>query len=143
MVSKTVRQFVRERANFLCEYCHTSEKWQYVLFTIDHIISLAAGGSDEADNLALACFHCNRRKSNHQSGIDPESGVLVPLFHPRRDLWHEHFIWSNDGITVLGRTATGRATIELLQLNRSRIQSIRSADGVIGRHPPDEDPIAN
>jgi len=31
---------IRKRANDLCEYCHTSEKWQYVKFTIDHVIPL-------------------------------------------------------------------------------------------------------
>ncbi|MCP4168338.1 MAG: HNH endonuclease [Chloroflexi bacterium] len=48
----------------MCEYCHTSEEWQYVRFTIDHIISLSQGGTDYSENLTLSCFHCNRHKSN-------------------------------------------------------------------------------
>ncbi len=38
------QQFIHQRARHLCEYCHTSEQWQYVPFTIDHIIPLAKGG---------------------------------------------------------------------------------------------------
>ncbi|MBV7332064.1 HNH endonuclease [Chloroflexi bacterium TSY] len=132
---------VRERANGLCEYCHATEKWQYVRFTIDHVIALAEGGADESENLALACFHCNRRKSNHLTGIDPESELSYKLFNPRLDDWAEHFIWSTNGTEIVGLTPTGRATITLLQLNRPRIVNIRLADVAVGRHPPPDDPI--
>lgn len=83
---------VRQRANFLCEYCHASEKWQYVTFNVDHVIPLSKGGSDSIDNLALACFHCNRQKSNKQLGFADDSITQVYLFNPRTDLWEEHFI---------------------------------------------------
>jgi 5-methylcytosine-specific restriction endonuclease McrA len=76
----------------LCEYCHASEKWQYVLFTVDHVIPLSQNGKDTIDNFALACFHCNRRKSAKTTAVDPESGLEVPLFNPRKSLWSEHFI---------------------------------------------------
>jgi 5-methylcytosine-specific restriction endonuclease McrA len=82
-LSEIVQEQVRQRANYLCEYCHASELWQYVQFTVDHVIPLSRGGVDGLDNLAPACFHCNRRKSNHLVGIDPESGIEVPLFNPR------------------------------------------------------------
>ncbi|MBD1854067.1 MULTISPECIES: HNH endonuclease [Leptolyngbya] len=39
-LSPELQQQIRERAKFLCEYCHASEKWQYVQFTIDHIIPI-------------------------------------------------------------------------------------------------------
>ena len=55
-ISQGVQNAVRERAAGYCEYCHTAEKWQYVRFTIDHIVSVAQGGADNIDNLALACF---------------------------------------------------------------------------------------
>ena len=64
---------IRQRAHALCEYCHTAEQWQYVPFTVDHIIPLAHGGTTTLDNLALACFHCNRRKSTHRTGSDPQT----------------------------------------------------------------------
>ena len=140
---ESTRQQVRQRANQLCEYCHASEQWQYVLFTVDHIIPLAQNGQDTLDNLALACFHCNRRKSAKTTAIDPQLGVEVPLFNPRQSVWSEHFIWSADGILVIGLTPTGRATVAALDLNRVRIGNIRAADREIGRHPPPGDPIQN
>jgi HNH endonuclease len=92
---------VRQRSGSLCEYCHASEQWQYVQFTIDHVIPLAQGGVDAQENLALACFHCNRRKSDQVVVLEAESGLEVPLFNPRRDRWADHFIWSPDGLLII------------------------------------------
>jgi hypothetical protein len=139
--SPEVQDQVRQRANYLCEYCHTNEKWQYVQFTIDHIIPIKQSGSDGLENLALACFHCNRYKSNRQSALDPETQQTTALFNPRNQAWADHFIWSADKLTILGRSATARATIEVLKLNRERIQSIREADLAVDRHPPKDDPV--
>ena len=75
---------IRRRAQELCEYCHTAEQWQYVPFTVDHIMPISLGGSSSLDNLALACFHCNRRKADRLMAADPEDGAIVPLFHPRQ-----------------------------------------------------------
>ncbi len=133
---------VRQRANGLCEYCHTNELWQYVPFTVDHILPLSAGGADSLANLALACFHCNRRKSAHQTLIDQETSEEVALFHPRLHRWADHFIWSVDRLLILPRTAIGRATISLLEMNRPRVLLIRHADLDVNRHPPGGDPIA-
>lgn len=140
-ITDSIQQQVRQRALELCEYCHASEKWQYVLFTVDHVIPLSKNGKNTIDNLALACFHCNRRKSNNITGIDPNSGNQVTLFNPRTSLWNEHFIWSKDELIIIGLTPTGKATIEILNLNRERIINIRAADKAINRHPPAEDPI--
>jgi hypothetical protein len=140
-LSTEIQQQVRQRAQCLCEYCHTNEQWQYIQFTIDHIVPLKQGGSDSLDNLALACFHCNRHKSSRQAALDPETQQLTPLFNPRTQEWSEHFIWSADALAILGVSAIGRATITALKLNRERIQAIRGADQVIGRHPPEGDPI--
>lgn len=139
--SLELQQQVRQRAQFLCEYCHASEQWQYVQFTIDHILPIAQGGTDTIENLALACFHCNRRKTNKTSAIDPQTEHPVPLFNPRQDLWQAHFIWSSDGLTLIGLTVTGQVTIAALDLNRARVIPIRAADKAIGRHPPADDPI--
>lgn len=140
-ISSEFQRLVRQRANHLCEYCHTSERWQYVRFTIDHIIPLARGGSDTPDNLALACFHCNRRKADKLTALDLDSGEEVALFNPRQDAWSEHFIWSSDGLFAIGLTPTGRATVEALELNRERAINIRAADRTVGHHPPSGDPV--
>jgi hypothetical protein len=123
----------------LCEYCHTAEQWQYVPFTVDHIVPVSQGGTNTLDNLALACFHCNRRKADRLQATDPESTELVALFHPRRHLWGEHFIWSADGLRIVGLTAIGRATIAALDLNRQRVVNIRAADIAVDCHPPPAD----
>lgn len=92
-LSDLVKHQVRRRAGGLCEYCHASEQWQYVEFTVDHIVPLDLDGSDDLENLALACFQCNRRKWNRTKGVDPDSGDKVALFNPRSSLWADHFIW--------------------------------------------------
>ena len=141
-LSSELRERVRQRAHHLCEYCHTNELWQYVRFTIDHVSPVAEGGEDIPENLALACFHCNRRKSNKRTAIDPETGVAVTIYNPRSQEWAEHFIWSADRLKVIPLTDTGRATVALLELNRERILQIRQADIDVDRHPPRNDPVA-
>jgi hypothetical protein len=140
-ISEMVQLQVRQRANFLCEFCHACEKWQYVRFTVDHTMPLSLGGSDRLENLALACFHCNRQKTNRSRVRVPDSGMEVALFNPRRDDWHEHFIWSADRLRIVGLSDIGRATVMGLGLNRERVIAIRQADLDIGRHPPDADRI--
>jgi hypothetical protein len=72
--------------------------------------------------------------------VDPQSAEPVALFHPRRHSWGEHFIWSADGLRIVGLTASGRATIVALDLNRERVIHIRTADVPVHRHPPATDP---
>ena len=136
-----IQEQVRQRAHRLCEYCHTNERWQYVRFTMDHLIAVAEGGPDSLDNLALACFFCNRRRSFKQLAIDPETGDEVFLFNPRKDHWADHFIWSADGLQIVPLTAVGRATAALLAFNRERVLLIREADIAVRRHPPEDDLI--
>jgi HNH endonuclease len=140
-ISESVLVQVRQRAGYLCEYCHASEQWQYVRFTVDHVVPLSLGGVDDLENLALACFHCNRRKTNRLTGTDPQSNEEVPLFNPRQKACREHFIWSMDRLIILASTTVGRATISTLALNRERVINIREADKAVGRHPPADDPI--
>ncbi len=65
----------------------------------------------------------------------------MPLFNPRQHSWSEHFIWSADGLLIIGLTPIGRATVATLVLNRERVINIRAADKAVGRHPPGGDPI--
>ncbi len=138
-IAKDVRDVVRLRANGLCEYCHAAECWQYVEFTIDHIVPRAYGGATNLDNLAFVCFACNRRKWDKLQGNDPQTGQTARLFHPRLDIWNEHFAWSVNGLDLVGRSTVGSTTILLLELNRERLRLIRAADVHVGRHPPHDD----
>ncbi|MCG6136705.1 MAG: HNH endonuclease [Nostoc sp. LLA-1] len=140
-ISEATQIQVRQRAKFLCEYCHASEQWQYVSFTVDHVIPISKGGANFIDNLALACFHGNRQKSDKIKSFDEQTLSEVFLFHPRNDSWQEHFFWTKDTLSIIGLTATGRATVTALRFNRARIINIRAADQEIGRHPPPDEPI--
>jgi 5-methylcytosine-specific restriction endonuclease McrA len=80
-----IQELVRLRADFLCEYCHTNERWQYARFMIDHIAPVSEGGEDSIENLCLACFHCNRRKYQPKTtAINQEPGEKIELFNPRQ-----------------------------------------------------------
>ena len=140
-LSSRLQAEVRKRAAGLCEYCHTIEAWQYVPFTIDHVTLVSLGGKNTSENLALACFHCNSKKSSATEALDSETGESVPLYHPRRDKWNTHFIWSQDGLRLIALSATGRATLDKLKLNRERVLRIRAEDKRVGRHPPAGDPV--
>jgi len=142
-ISQEIQKLVHERANFLCEYCHTDERWQLVRFTIDHIVPIAKGGDRDLSNLALACFHCNRRKSDIQAVFDQITQSDILLFNPRTMIWPEHFVWSDNKIIIEPRSDIGRITIDLLDLNRDRILDIRRADISVQRHPPADDTISN
>ena len=108
-----------------CEYCHFPADLAELSFELDHIIARKHGGPTEPDNLAWACFYCNSYKGPNIAGIDPESGDLVRLFHPRRDDWADHFQWG--GATLAGRTPVGRATIQVLCINHPDAVSVRAS----------------
>ncbi len=94
MVEVRLRNLVRDRANNSCEYCQKrQEESPLITLQIEHIIPRKHGGEDHLDNLALACADCNLRKSSDLAGIDPLTSQLTPLFHPRTDLWQDHFSW--------------------------------------------------
>lgn len=131
-----MRQEVARRANHCCSYCHSQEQVAGMLFTVDHIIPQALGGSDDLDNLCLACWDCNRIKQAHVTGVDPSSGNRVPLFHPHRQRWPDHFAWDQDGAVIIGTTEVGRATVEQLQLNRPFLVRARRQWIRVGWHPP-------
>jgi hypothetical protein len=82
---------------------------------IEHIIPRKHGGTDDLQNLPLACAACNLFKGANLAGFDPLDGSVVPLFHPRRDNWGEHFLVQQSFIE--GCTPTGRATVAVLRMN--------------------------
>ncbi|MFT5195137.1 MAG: hypothetical protein ACI9EW_003104 [Cellvibrionaceae bacterium] len=129
---------VRKRANGLCEYCRSPEMFSTELFSVEHIVPVALDGKTELDNLALACMRCNGHKYIKIDATDPVSGKRASLFHPRNDLWQDHFDWSGDFLEVIGMTPVGRGTVEALKLNRPHVQNLRRALFAIGEHPPSE-----
>lgn len=134
LVHGRLRRQVVRRAGNRCEYCGLSQEGQEATFHIDHILPQADGGPTTAANLALACVSCSLRKEARRSAVDPATGRKVPLFHPRRQRWRDHFRW--DDLEIVGLTATGRATVAALQMNRPLIVAIRLEEQERGRHPP-------
>jgi len=80
---------------------------------IEHVIPKIHGGTDDLDNLALACIDCNLHKGPNLTGIDPATGAVTELFHPRRLVWDDHFAW--DGIYLVSNTQTGRTRIRVFE----------------------------
>jgi hypothetical protein len=82
---------------------------------------LKHGGEDTLDNLAWACFQCNRYKGSEVAAFEQESGELTPLFNPRQHEWKEHF--TIDAGHIVPKSVIGRVTVMVLQLNRlGRVQ---------------------
>src|SRR2546425_8551500 len=127
-----LRQLVLHGSGYACEYCHLSQEGQEATFHIDHVTPVTLGGKTVVDNLALACLSCSLHKAARQTAVDPETKIEVPLFNPRLDVWSQHFRW--EGVRVIALTATGRATIEALALNRPMILAIRQEEVTLGRH---------
>lgn len=122
MIDAATRRLVRERAGNRCEYCGMPQAQQsFPFFHVDHIIALQHGGTDDPDNLALSCYHCNLHKGSNLTGIDPETGAVEVLFHPRRDVWEAHF--ARRDALMIGLTPTGRTTVRVLNMNAAdRVQ---------------------
>ncbi len=145
-INDLTKRIVRRRAQDRCEYCHSPERISTSRFTIDHIQPRSLGGSDDPENLALACSRCNQRRYNFMVGRDLASAAIVALFNPRQQLWADHFIWTADGIRIVGITPIGRATCDRLDINDDRYQGeraigeARSLWVAVGWHPPDDDP---
>lgn len=110
-----LRQLVRERANYDCEYCLIGEEDTLLRHQVDHIIAEQHGGQTIAENLALACIHCNRLKGPNIASLDPDTRDLTALFNPRTQDWSTHF--SVEESNILPLTIEARATVFLLDLN--------------------------
>ena len=128
---------VREAARHRCGYCLSPQHLVMARLEIEHVVPVAKGGPSDESNLWLSCPLCNRAKSDRVSAVDPESGQEVPLFHPRKQAWSDHFRWSDDGIRIVGLTPTGRATVAALHLDSDPdALLVRSYWVQAGWHPP-------
>jgi 5-methylcytosine-specific restriction endonuclease McrA len=126
MIGSQIRTQVRERAQNACEYCHLhQDDSPLAALHVEHIIPKVHGGTDDLDNLALACIDCNLHKGTNLTGIDTQTNQVTELFHPRRQRWNEHFAWRE--IHIVGMTATGRTTIRVLNMNSEDQIALRSS----------------
>jgi hypothetical protein len=135
-ISLALRQQVIDRAKNRCEYCVSQAKFSPDPFSIEHIVPRSKGGSDSSENLAFSCQGCNGHKHTATQAVDPINGEITDLYNPRIDPWDEHFIWDENFSLIVGKTATGRATIERLYLNREGVVNLRQVLRKLDRHPP-------
>jgi hypothetical protein len=119
-----------------CEYCLCPADYSIDFFQFDHIIPTCLDGQTIFKNIARSCGGCNVYKSDKIHFYDPITNALCPIYNPRLDKWSHHFQWNEDKLRLIGKTATGRATIELLRLNRKGVVNQRSLLKLINIHPP-------
>lgn len=135
-IPQAVKARVRLEAGNRCGYCLSRQDLVMGPLEIEHIIPTARGGTDDEENLWLACRLCNHFKGTQTHGRDPLTGRSVRLFSPRRQQWRRHFRWSDDGVRILGRTVCGRATVVALNLNSLIAEMVRARWVEAGWHPP-------
>ncbi|MGH7966294.1 MAG: HNH endonuclease [Candidatus Binatia bacterium] len=135
-IPRAVRRLVRDRAGNRCEYCQHPASHACSPYACEHVLPSARGAGNTPAELAWACPACNSHKYTKTDACDSQTGRVVPLFNPRRQRWSRHFAWSEDFLLIVGRTATGRVTVETLHLNRPELLNLRRALRAIGEHPP-------
>jgi 5-methylcytosine-specific restriction endonuclease McrA len=137
-VTPQQRRAVIERAQGRCEYCCSQVIFSTDSFSVEHIIPREKGGETVLDNLALSCQGCNNAKYTKIEAKDLVSKQVVPLFHPRKQKWSDHFIWNYDYTHIEGITPTGRATVTALKLNRTGLVNLRAVLYYAKKHPPQD-----
>ena len=133
-MDRALEVLVWERAQSCCDYCRMPQEYDGFTHEIDHVIARKHGGPTVAHNLALACFPCNNRKGPNIAGLDLVTKRLTKLFNPRRHKWARHFHWA--GPYLMGKTAIGRVTIAVLEINSSDRVLLRQSLLEEGVFPP-------
>lgn len=133
-VTAALRRAVHDRAGGCCEYCLVPEDFALVPHQIDHIVAQKHGGQTVAANLALCCTLCNQHKGSDVAALDPNTGEPVALYHPRRDSWSHNF--RLEAAQIAPKTAQARATVRLLQLNKTERIAERALMIAVGRFAP-------
>lgn len=114
-IQMALRREVIERAQNQCEYCLLPADVAFFPHEVDHVIAEKHGGATNLDNLAFACWRCNRHKGSDLTSFDPQTRQLSPLFNPRTQVWTAHFTYESK--RIIGLTPEGRTTVHLLRLN--------------------------
>lgn len=131
-----MQRAVVQRAKGYCEYCQLPVAFSPASFNFEHIIPLIKQGLTILLNLAFSCGGCNAHKKDKTEALDPLTRQLMPLFNPRTDIWSDHFQWSDDDLQIIGITPTGRATVQLLKVNREGNINLRRLLKMAELHPP-------
>lgn len=137
-IPNSLKTKIRIEAKFRCGYCLRSEALTGMPMEFEHLIPIALGGKSIEENLWLYCRRCNEFKGIQTEAVDIETNSNVPIFNPRKQNWHQHFYWSEDGTEIIGKTPIGRATINALNLNEAIIVFSRKLWVSVGWFPPED-----
>ena len=93
--SKPSRNAIYQRDGHKCQYCGATRR-----LTIDHVIPKSKGGSDDWDNLVVACSRCNTKKGDtmlEQSGLKlvkkpsrPRTHLDLTISQSKNEDWKEY-----------------------------------------------------
>ncbi len=136
-ISNELKEKIRKQAENRCGYCLIPQEIYPLPLEIEHLLPKYEGGTDDEENLWLACRACNGFKHAKIEAIDELSGELVLIFNPRRQKWNEHFEFSEDKTMIRGKTSVGRATVRALKINNDLAVAIREKWVEIGWYPPE------
>jgi hypothetical protein len=134
--SEDLKNRIRQTSQNRCGYCLTPQQIISMPFEIEHIQPIAEGGTDDEENLWLACRNCNGFKHAKTKAVDPITQTEVFLYNPRTQNWFEHFEFSNDKTEIIGKTPCGRATVIALRLNFEQAVNARKLWVNVGWYPP-------
>lgn len=112
-IAEKIREEIRQRANYACEFCGVTEIDIGNLLTVDHFQPRSKGGSESTDNLIYCCMSCNLYKLNYW----PQTVDDLILWNPRKEPFSQHFFQLEDG-SLCALTPTGKFTLKRLRLNR-------------------------
>lgn len=135
-ISRKIQAKVRRDAKNRCGYCLLPQEILMGKLEIEHLLPLAEGGTDDEENLWLACRDCNSYKSSKVYVFDEETEQIVKLFNPRTQNWHEHFRFNENQTKIIGKTVCGRATVVALRMNEEQAVSARTRWVAAGWYPP-------
>lgn len=133
-IPAALRREVIARARNSCEYCGIPDDATLISHEVDHVVAERHKGKTERENLAYACFHCNRLKGSDLTSIDPETGHIVRLYNPRTDHWNDHF--RMEGVIIEPLTTIGRTTSMFLEFNDPQLVELRAELLLQGRYMP-------
>ena len=120
-IPRALREQIRQRANYACEFCGVSETDTGGELTIDHFQPITKGEDDHLDNLIYCCSRCNLYKLDYFPTSSSEDSVL---WNPRREPFSKHFIALDNG-KLHPLTPVGTFTISRLRLNRQPLVAYR------------------
>ena len=135
-ISDKLQSKIRQTAQNRCGYCLIPQEIVSMLLEIEHLHPIAEGGTDEKENLWLACRNCNGFKHAKTHAIDPQTKEETPLFNPRTQIWNEHFEFNDDKAEITGKTVCGRATVIALRSNYEQAAIARRVWTSFGLYPP-------